>query len=211
MIKVLIADSHYLIREGLKTVIQSDNRLELVGEADNGESLLAGLAQHHPQVLILDYFSLQDFEIKQIEQYNRKPEVLVITSDKNTDTIRSVVAFGVMGFLFKDCDKAEIIDAVHAVAQSQRFYCNKVLDIVLGRQDQSDSGAEDCLPTSLSDRETEIVRLMALGNTTNEIAQQLSLSVHTIYTHRKNILRKLGLSSATDVVRYAIRTGLVGE
>jgi DNA-binding NarL/FixJ family response regulator len=207
MIRILVADTHYLILEGLRALIRSDDRMEIIGETDDATQLQQLVSQLRSEILIMDYTALKGFDLDELRSIAKIIPVLVITSDRNEDSIRGILSVGVAGFLFKDCKKSEILDAIIAVAEKRRFYCNQALDIVLGKV--KDESEKDCLPTSLTTRETEIVGLMSLGHSTAEIANQLSLSKHTVYTHRKNILKKLGLNSATEVVRYAIQTGLI--
>ncbi len=207
MIRILVADAQYLIVEGLRALLHIDERMEIVGEVQEASQLTEMIRASIPDILILDHSTLKGFEIKMLQSLVKQVQVLIITSDHNPDILRNVLSHGVTGFLFKDCAKSEIIDAIFSVSKKQRCYCKQVLDIVLDKTSNRDE--IDCLPTSLTERETEIVKLVARGFTTAEIATQLSLSKHTVYTHRKNILRKLGLSSATEVVRYAISTGLV--
>jgi len=209
MIRILVADTHYLILEGLRALIKSDDRMQIIEETDDATQLQHLISQLHPEILIVDYTALQGFDLNELRTIVQTIPVLVITSDRSEDSIRSILSVGVMGFLFKDCRKSEILDAIIAVAEKRRFYCNQALDILLGKV--KDESEKDCLPTTLTTREIEIVRLMSYGHNTAEIANQLSLSKHTIYTHRKNILKKLGLNSATEVVRYAIQTGLISD
>ena len=130
----------------------------------------------------------------------------MITSDIKKEEVLSVLEYGVTGFLLKECDKSEIISAINASSRKEKFFCGKVLDIVLNT-DQTPS----CAPTRLTERETEIVQLMAEGKGTNEMASALSLSVHTIYTHRKNIMKKLGVTRAAEVILFAINSSIVPE
>ena len=137
-------------------------------------------------------------------------EVLIISSDINRTKVMTALQYGAKGFLTKECGEVEILGAIRATANAEKFFCNTVLDIVLDRQ-LSEGDTEDCSPVKFTDREIEIISLMAQGANAQKIADTLSLSVHTIYTHRKNIRKKMGASTAAEVILYAIRTGLVSS
>jgi DNA-binding NarL/FixJ family response regulator len=116
---------------------------------------------------------------------------------------------GVRNFLTKECDKGEVIDAVRAAYQGQTFFCRKIVNRVLENTAEEISDTSDCRPVQLSARELDIVRLIGKGYTTKEIADKVFLSPHTIGTHRKNIFRKLGVKSASELLMYSIRSGLI--
>ncbi len=211
MVSVLLADAQYLIRMGLKNVIANRNDIEVVDEAATKEAMLSKLIQHQPNVLIMDYHDSDEFsheDIPLIRQTAPKTKVLIISSDNDKGTIFKVMETGINGFLTKYCDRAEIISAIYATAKGERFFCNKIVNLLLEKHiRQSDS--ENCNPASLTVRETEIVQLIAEGISTKEISERLHLSTHTIYTHRRNIMKKLGVNSASELILYAIKTGIV--
>lgn len=212
-INILIADAAFLVRTGIKAVIAGYPHLNVIEEATNGVQLREQLESGRPHVIIMDYnapgaFVLED--VAHIAEAAPDSNVLVISSDLKRDEVLKVLEWGVKGFLLKECDQSEIIGAIQSVARSEKFFCGKVLDIILERRTQSAPGSgEACAPTRLTERETEIVKLMAEGHSTQGIADQLSLSVHTVYTHRKNIMRKLGVTTAAEVILYAFNTSLV--
>jgi len=132
---------------------------------------------------------------------------LVVSADNEKASIYSVLEAGVTSFLTKSCDKKEILDGIQAAAKAQRYFCKKVMDYVFERS--FSNTAEDCAPTPLTEREIEVVKLAAKGLIAKEIASELGLSTHTVYTHRKNIMRKLKINTATELVLYAVNNGLV--
>lgn len=205
-ISILIAESHYLVREGLKAILSDLPYLHIIGEALNEKQLISKLEYSSPEIVIIDYHE-NEFRpkcIKTIFDICPTTNVLVITSDINRDSIFEVLRYGAKGFLLKNCDKEEIVGAIHAMAKNEKFFCNKVLDILLERQ--MSKPEEACEPTQLTERESEIVTLMAEGLTTQQIASKLFLSVHTIYTHRKNIMKKLKVTTAAEVILYGINS-----
>ncbi|MEM6261036.1 MAG: response regulator transcription factor [Bacteroidota bacterium] len=208
---ILIADSHYLTRTGLKQLLSSQHGFEIVGEVANSLELRKNLPSLKPNVVILDYdqeghFSIDD--IQHISDNSPISQVLVISSDTEKTRVLKALELGALGFLTKSCDAFEILGAIKATANQQKYFCSKVLDIVLEREsDDQDEGCDPIPP--LSDRELDVVRLMVQGANAQKIAEELCLSIHTVYTHRKNIMRKLHVSTAAEVILYAIQMKLV--
>lgn len=212
VIQIAVADAQILVREGMKAMLASKSTMRIVAEASDRQELTALLNSHNPDVLALDYsagdkFSPQDVAI--IKDQRPLTEVLIISADLDRDKVRTAMKLGAKGFLTKDCGEMEILGAIEATARGEKFFCNKVLDIVLEREEIWSADAGPCDPVNFTNRESDIIRLMAQGRNAQEIATELSLSVHTVYTHRKNIHKKLGVSNATEVILYAIRSGLV--
>lgn len=204
-IKVLIADSQFLVREGLKALLSQFETISLVGECSDAQTMFAMMQEAHPDVVIVDYnskgnFSFNDIQLLQKEPYESK--VLVITTDQNKESIYKTLGTGVNGFLFKECDADEVINAIYACHKGERFICNRVLDLAFD-QKKNALAMENCDPTTLSEREMEILSLVGEGLTTAAIAEKLCLSSHTISTHRKNIIRKLGVNSTGELVAFA--------
>lgn len=209
-IRIIIADQAFLVREGIKAVVSVHPYLQIVGEARHQAELIELTQQERPNVVILDYRATEAFStenVATITEVSPGTSVLVISSDLEKTQVLKVLEYGALGFLLKECDETEILGAIHAVSKGEKFFCSKVLDILLERTIGGNN--DDCAPTRLTIREIDIVRLMAKGLTAQEIADKLTLSIHTVYTHRKNIMRKLGASSASEVVRYAFQTALV--
>jgi len=206
---IAIADAQYLIRVGLRHLIEQFEQFEIVGEAGCEKELIKILKNHSPRVVILDYQQPKNFDISSIEKIkSTSPEskILVISGDNEKENIFNVVQNGVSSFLTKSCDEEEIINAIKATAKQEKFFCNKILNFIL---EKSFAKPEDCSPIPLSTREIEIVRLVVDGKIAKEIASQLNLSTHTIYTHRKNIMNKLELKSTSELVLYALEKGIV--
>ncbi|MCB9232307.1 MAG: response regulator transcription factor [Bacteroidia bacterium] len=214
-VRILIADSQYLTRAGLSRLIEGQEELLLVGEAQNSGQLFEKLPELKPDLVILDYhqpgkFSLED--IGKLQQAIPQPQLIVITSDTNKDNIFQALQLGVTCFLTKSCSQREIQNAIYATHREEKFFCNTILDIILQKQvHQVPDQEPDCEPSILTARETEIIRLVAGGMSTKNIANTLFLSTHTVYTHRKNIMKKLGINSASEMILYAMQSGMVGS
>lgn len=205
-IRIVIGDSQYLAREGLRAALGNDNGFSVVAEASNIAELLGNMGLYKPNVVIMDYnnpgyFSPDD--VVDIKQRFPHAKVLIITADHNKESIFKVLDAGVRDFLTKECGKEEIMEAVRATARNEKFICAKIVDLILERH------LNDYQPSQLTEREAEIIPLIANGMSNKEIAAKLHLSFHTVTTHRKNIFRKLGIKSVSELVIYAVRFGFI--
>jgi DNA-binding NarL/FixJ family response regulator len=153
-----------------------------------------------------NYFSIQSvFSVRK-----RFPEqkMLIISGINNNSDVLQVLEQGTQGYLTHECDEGEIKHAIFSIAKGEKFFCNKVLDIILNKHLYT-ADEDNCAPTSLTLRENEITSLIAQGFTNKQIAEQLFLSPHTIHSHRKNIMKKLGIKSTSELTVYAINVGLI--
>ncbi len=209
-IPIVIADAQYLIRKGLRDVLAQHEDFEVIAEVSNEAHLLSTIKKHEPDVVILDYDQPGHFSVETVEKIKSiRPftGIMVISSNYDQRNIYQVVENGISSFITKQCDDKEIIDAIHATAKKEKFFCHRILEVILEKSFGPEE--EECEPIPLSPREIEIVQHIANGRIAKEIAHDLHLSTHTIYTHRKNIMRKLELSSPVELVMYAINMGIV--
>jgi len=209
-IKIVIADNQPLTVAGLQFLIQGRPDLTISAIIQRPETLQTEIERTNPDVLIVDYHLPRYVLPDQLESILRKNlvNILVITADEDKESMMCVVQMGVQGFLTKSCSKEEILMAIQATARGEKFFCHKVLDMVLEKNEKAGNEA-DCEPTGLTQRETEILKNLASGFTTKKIADLLNLSPHTVHSHRKNIIKKLNIKSPTEFVVYAIDFGLI--
>ena len=209
-IKVVLADKQVLTRTGLQTFIKGKKDLKLLDSVENRQHLMQVLKKEKPQVLVVDY-NLKDFitldDLAEVRSISKQTKMLVISSDSNKQNIFKALETGVNGYVTKECSQEEIVGAIYATAKGEKFFCNKVLDLILEKHLSKEE--EACLPTELTLREIEIVKLIARGHSAKKIANELHLSHHTVYTHRKNVMKKLALSSTADLMLYAVKTGII--
>lgn len=206
---VILADSQCLIRVGLRHILNAVPHCEIVGEATHETQLLEQLQRFQPDILVLDYNQPGRFStdtIHKVRTLSPRTNFLIISADEDKKSIYQVLESGVNSFLSKLCDEKEILNAVLATGMGEKFYCTNVLNHLLEKSFPKEA---DCIPTSLSPREIEIVRLVASGLIAKEIAGKLNLSTHTVYTHRKNIMKKLQLGTTSELVLYAVNMGIV--
>lgn len=206
---ILLADPEHLTRIGLRALVSSIDGLQIVSEVSNEDDLLKELIQKSPDIVVLDYNHPSLFEpasISRIKKQLPETKIMVITSDNNKANIYQVLELGVNSFLTKTCDETEFVDAFRALVKGEKFFCTRILDYLL---EKSFSRPEPIPTTPLTPREIEIVRLIAKGLIAKEIGSKLNLSTHTIYTHRKKIMRKLSISSSSELVMYALNVGII--
>lgn len=208
-IKVLISDFQFLTREGLIHLINKDDDMDLVAVVDGPEYLMGTVLKHLPQVVVLDFQSHDPILLSLLKQVigSQIANVLIITNDSERKHIQALLDIGIKGIVTKGCSKIEIVNAIHAVAKNNRFFCNKVLDLLMDQKKKDES--VNCEPTDLSAREYEVLTLITKGFKTVQIADELNVSVHTINSHRKNILKKLGLKSPAELIVYALESGIM--
>jgi DNA-binding NarL/FixJ family response regulator len=212
--QVILADSNELIRLGLRTILAAQAGISIVGEARNEDELLEQLINFGADVVLIDFTS-QGFSIDIVPKAISKFKTLrfvAITEAQHAPILIDALKSGVTSFVKKDCELAEIIDAVKETAQGKQFFCGQILETIQKANidlEELNTEAFNCNPISLSERENEIITLIAEGQTNEQIAELLFLSRHTINTHRKNIMAKLGVKNTAGIVMYAVKTGLV--
>ena len=208
-IKVLISDFQFLTREGLIHMVNEKDQFELSGVVEGADEVMKSVLQEHPDVLLMDYEGndpVLKSLLNQVVQ-SKATNVLVITNEDKREHIKPLLDMGIKGIVTKQCSQSEILNAIESVSKNTRFYCNRILDVLL--ENEEESKEVDCEPTDLSPREYEVLQLITKGHKTVQIADELNVSVHTINSHRKNILKKLNLKSPTELIVYALETGLV--
>ena len=207
-IKIIISDFQYLTRAGLIHLISELPHFELLSVVEHQDELLESLHQNQPDVLVLDYQKDDQELLKLLKEIvgNRSANVCIVTNENRKTYIQDLLDIGIKGIVTKGCSQQEILNAIESVSRDSRFYCNKILDTLIEREEDN---PENCEPTELSPREFEVLQLITKGLKTAQIADSLNVSVHTINSHRKNILKKLNLRSPAELIVYAMESGLV--
>lgn len=184
--------------------------ISIVGVVDAPDDLAALLIEHTPDLLVVDY-ALDSYvsrdDLSKVKRYSPATNILVMSSDDNKSSILQVLQLGVIGYVTKHCSREEITTAITSVARGEKFYCNKILDIIMEKHFSGTAG--DVAQAALTARESEILTLLASGYSTQKVADELHLSPHTVHTHRKSIIRKLSIKSPTEFVIYALDFGLI--
>ncbi len=212
--KIVLADSNELVRLGIRSALKNDLEIELVGEATSSKDLIDLVQSFETDVVVVDYtadgFSID--VVVQLRGLRKGVNILAITPEQSAQTVVDALRSGVMSYVKKDCSIAEIVDAVQETGKGNKFFCGQILETIQVANldvDDIDLEAFSCEPVVLSERESEIIVLIAEGYTNSQIADMLFLSNHTVGTHRKNIMAKLGVRNTAGIVMYAVKTNLI--
>ena len=211
---IIIADSNHLIRTGLNSILRQYDDFQLFGEASSEEQLLDMIKSFQPDVILID-FAAKDFSIDVFAKafrINSKLKFVAITGEQSGVTIVNALRAGVTSYIKKDCDINEIVDSIRETANGGKFFCGQILDTIRREAielNDLEIAEFNCEPVVISERELEVIKYIAEGYTNNEIAEKLFLSPHTVNTHRKNIMQKLGVNNTAAIVMYAVKSQLV--
>lgn len=208
-IRVLVVDDHAVVRTGLRRILDAEKDIETVGEAPNAERALFEALELKPDIVLLDVVMPGKSGIEAMPGLlTALPDtrVLVLSMQDDPRYVREAFEAGASGYVLKEAADTEVVGAVRAVANGER-YVHPALGarLVAAESEERKRAASD----PLSEREREVLRLLALGHTNQEIAAQLYISVRTAETHRAHIMRKLGLASRAELVRYALDNGMI--
>ncbi len=204
--KILIADNQLIFCEGIKHILQNNPDFEIVGFADDKQELYQKIKEQKPNLLIIDFDNVLDFEItnfKEIKSIFSDIKTLVITANKSKDLIQKILKSGIINFIQKDCTIEEFQNALKATVPGEKYFCGYVMDIL------SNNNSKEEIHVNLTNKEIEIIKLLAQGLTTKDIAQKIFISIHTVNTHRKNILSKLNFNNTSELIMYAIKKGII--
>ena len=205
-IRIVVADDHAVVRSGLRMLLDSESGFEVVAEAGDVDSARRYVRGHHPAVLVLDLNMPGDSSLEAIPSLREEfpaTQIVVLTMQDDPAFAREALRAGALGYVLKEAADAELVEAVRSAAAG-RTYLHPQLGARLAAEPERNGPRSD-----LSEREIEVLRLIALGHTNSEIAQQLFLSVRTVESHRAHIQQKLGLSTRAELVKYALDNKLL--
>jgi two-component system response regulator NreC len=208
VIRILLADDHVLVRQGFKLILSEQADMEIVGEAANGREAVEQAEKLQPDIVIMDVTMP---ELNGIEATRRitaaapRSRVLALSMHKDAVYVREILRAGARGYLLKDSADADLIAAVRAVAKGEGYLSPAISDAVLTDYRKHVTDPLDLLTT----REREVLQMIAEGKTNKEIATTLNLSVYTVEAHRGRVMEKLNLHSTGELVRFALRSGLI--
>jgi len=207
-IRVLLADDHAVVRRGFRMILDSQADLEVVGEVANGREAVAAAQELQPDVIVMDVTmpELNGIEAtRRIAEVAPRARVLALSMHKDAVYVREILRAGAKGYLLKDSEEGDLIAAVRSVARGEGFLSPGVSDAVLTDYRKHVTNALDLLTS----REREVLQHIAEGKTNKEIATSLNLSVYTVEAHRGRLMEKLNLHSSGELVRFAVRNGLI--
>jgi len=212
-IRILLVDDHTVVRQGLRRILESDDEIEIIGEAGDGRSAVEMATKMHPHVVVMDIAlpELNGIEAtRQVTKRNEGVKVLILTMHSDDVYVRQSLKAGARGYLLKDSEDMDLLKAIKAISRGGSFFSPAVSKVLLQGYlgDGGGREVEDNLAL-LTDREREVLQLIAEGKTNKEVAVSLSVSVNTVETHRKHIMEKLDLHNTAELVRFAVRKKIV--
>jgi NarL family two-component system response regulator LiaR len=207
-IRVYIADDHPIVRRGIRDLLETEADIEVVGEAENGRQVVREVEALEPDIILMDLImpEMDGIEAtRQVREIYPEVRILVLTSFATDDKVFPAIKAGALGYLIKDTGPEELLRAIHQVHRGQPTLHPAIAQKLL--QEITSSGEKPPSEDYLTEREVEVLKLVARGMSNQEIAEALVVSVATVYTHVSNILAKLHLASRTQAALYALREG----
>jgi DNA-binding NarL/FixJ family response regulator len=212
-VRILLADDHKVVRQGTRALLSAVPEWEIVGEAANGRDAVSLTAELKPDIVILD-ISMPELNgldaTRQIKKKSPETEVLIFTGQETEELVHDVFDSGARSYIMKTDAADHLIDAIKALSEHKHFFTSRISEIVFARYIQKKGTLEEAPEKSrITNREREIVQLLAEGKSSKEIATILGISVRTVETHRAAIMKKLGLKSFSELIRYAVRNKII--
>ncbi|MCX7722783.1 MAG: response regulator transcription factor [Verrucomicrobiae bacterium] len=211
-IRLLLADDHPVVRQGVRICLEQYNRFEIVGEASKGEEAIRMACSLMPDVMLLDINMPGANGLQVTEQLSRlapQVRILILSVEETEHTILQVIRSGAKGYLLKNTTPEELVTAIEAVAAGKTYYSQFVAQTLRNAESASQSNGRRRAPGQLTPREIQILTLIANGYSNKQVAAELNLSIRTVEAHRENMMRKLHLHNVADLTRYAITKGIV--
>ncbi len=213
MIRVLIAEDHHLVRQGIRALLEKANDIEVIGEAQDGQEALEQAAQLKPEVIVMDLAMPRltgSQATEQIRAQHLPSQVVILSMYSDETMVREALRCGAKGYLLKRCVTEELLLAVRAAARGETFLSSSISGAIVSTALGQPSQAENQTPyEQLSARERQVLKLVAEGETNNSIAQVMKISVKTVEKHRTNLMAKLGVHDTASLVRVAVKHGLI--
>jgi DNA-binding NarL/FixJ family response regulator len=214
-IRILLADDHTLLRAGLKMMLNAQPDMEVIGEAQDGRQTILEAQKLQPDIILMD-ITMPDLNgieaTRQIKRLLADVKILVLTMHENDEYVFQALRAGASGYMLKEAADTELITAIHVITSGQFYLSPTAQSVVIGDYLQRvRTGEERDSYSSLTEREREILKLVAEGHTNNQIAERLIISPKTVDTHRTHVMDKLNLHSRAELVKYAMRRGLLED
>ncbi len=214
-IRIHLADDHQIIIHGIQTLLHTVPNFEVVGHSLNGTTVFDDVTKNKADILVLDISMPEKDGIEVVKEFAEKGfpcKVIILSSYDDLKLIHEIMALGVTGYLTKQCAGKNIIEAVHAVSNGEEYFCETIREKIFTNATKNNPKLKAYKPIVnplLTEREIEIIILIALEYSTKEISEQLFISINTVETHRKNIMKKLKAKNTVGIVKYAMNNHLV--
>ncbi|MFT3867983.1 MAG: response regulator transcription factor [Nibricoccus sp.] len=207
--KILLVDDHVLVRHGIRLILQNEPGFEVVGEATDENEALKKAVELLPDVIVmdLDLAGINGLNVsRQILDAQPKTKIVVLSAESSAETAQRALQAGVLGYVIKGSSNEELVRAIHTVASGRCYLCPEITTALIRTQTLKPTSTDT--PPLLTDRDRELMRLVAAGLRNKEIAEKFSLSIKAIEATRSKLMHKLGCNSAAELVRYAVREGI---
>ncbi len=213
VISIVLADDHQIVRQGLRSLLDAEDDMKVVGSASTGLEAVKLTDQLRPDILVTDMMmpELNGIEVtRQALQRSPATRVIVLSMHANEGYVTQALRNGALGYVLKDFSLEELVEAVRSVLLGRRFLSKCISERMIETyiQKERDASIDDPYET-LTNREREVLQLVVEGNSSTEIAERLTISARTVETHRSNLMRKLSLGNQTELIRFAIRKGIL--
>ena len=209
-IRIVLADDHKVVREGIRALIEKEADIEVVGEADNGLEAIRLIEEKQPDIILLDIAmpDLNGLEVaRRIKENWPRTRIIALSAHESSQYVLGMINAGSSGYLLKDVAFGEVRDAIRTVSAGEVYLSSKVAGTVVDGYLHKTAGTGEAV-AGLSDREREVLQLLAEGHTTKEIAAKLFISIKTVEVHRWKLMKKLGLRNIAELIKFAIREGI---
>lgn len=209
-LKLIIADDHVMFLQGIVSLLENEPEIKIIGRAVNGVEVLDILKSQKADMVILD-ISMPEMDGIELTKILKKEypliKIIIVSTHSNAKIISRLIRIGVNGYLLKNAEKSELLEAIHNVARGQNYFSQQAEELYLNNSQKIEKQASGLI--ELSSREKEILILIAQENSTAEIAEKTFISFNTVNTHRRNLLSKLNAKNTAGLVKYAVENGLV--
>lgn len=213
-IKILLVDDHKLIREGVRSMLESTDDLVVIGSVSSGEDSINEVREARPDIILMDIMmgGMTGIEATRwIKDFDPTIKIILLTMEISREYVSAGIKSGVDGYLPKDVDKETLIDAIRTVSSGGRFFNDAILKLVFEDfySKEKSKSSDKKLPNDLTKREYEILVQVASGKTNREVGEILFISIKTVETHKTHIMEKLGLRNTAEMVKYAIKNNII--
>ena len=209
-IKIIIADDHTMFLQGVDSMLKNEKFIEIVGKATNGEEVLAILENKDANMVLVDISmpKMDGIELtKVMKQRHPEIKILILSTHSNSQMIAKLIRLGANGYLLKNAEREELLEAIHTIHKNEEYFSKEVKDIY--NEFNLKLNQKSFSITELSTREKEILKLISQELTAQEIADKLFISMNTVNTHRRNLLSKLNMKNTAGLVKYAVENGFL--
>ncbi|AWG23604.1 DNA-binding response regulator [Flavobacterium faecale] len=214
-IRIHLADDHHVLIDGMKTLLNTVANFDVVGLSLDGSTLYDEVRNNKSHVLILDISMPTKDGLEVLKEFHQKGfpcKVIILSSYDDLKIIREVMRLGASGYLTKQCAGENIVEAIHSVSNGEEYFCNVVREKIFKTATQNIpqlAKSKTAINSLLTEREIEVIKLIALEYSGKEISEQLYISTNTVETHRKNIIKKLKAKNTISIVKFAIKNNLI--